>query len=213
MGGRPQHRERGIGLIEVLVAATLAILLLSLLHRFLVPVLQTNARVSVLVHLRQQATVSLEHLARDFRATSGSTISYLPRSSSAPDQPVVLALNRVESVTSSGRQLYENRVTLYVWDPVAKTLKREVWPPEPPTLAETPDGTRPITFDELELLELALTDNGTEKLLASDVEEFQPLQAWPITLPVEATLRLEKPQPGRESPAQLEIRKKLGFRN
>lgn len=208
---RVRSWRSGIGLVEVIIGASLALLLLGLLHRLLLPVLHTGARTSVRVHLRQQAEVSIRKLQQDLRLTNGSALSYLPADPAQPDQPVVLALNRVDSVSGAGRRTYQPTVVVYTWDRTNKELRRHRI--DPTRLGLAPVLSLPTLLSDDQLRQVAQGTTGPGYLLAQGVENFDPLGSWPVTLPVRATIRLEKERGGQDAPEVLELNLVLGFRN
>lgn len=203
----------GFGLVEALIAGALALLLLGLLHRFLVPVMQANARTSVKVHLRQQATVSLDKFTGDMTASSAHTVSYLAKDPDDPNSPIVVALTRLDSVTSTGTPLYQDYLTVYVWKPDKRQLIQKRCPPEPPNLKDAPSISRAVALSPEELQQLAATDNGTERILAGEVTLFDPFPDWPVSSPAKLRIRLEKDVPGRTAPEVLELERVVRFRN
>jgi prepilin-type N-terminal cleavage/methylation domain-containing protein len=137
--------DRGFSLLELMVAMVLSLVVLGLTIAFLIPTMRASARGSARVEMQQQAVVALGRIASDLERSAPAAVSLntgaysaiLPKSSptaTPPPQktPVVLAVQRLANVNSSGDQMWENQMEIYVWDPGAGN------PPEKGTVVAVP---------------------------------------------------------------------------
>lgn len=194
--------------MEMLVAAGLGLLLLSLLHRFLVPVIETSSRVSTQQQLTDQGIIALNLLSGELSESTSSSLSY---KAAAPAEPMVFALTRRDGVAASGRKLWKKEASLYLWDSDSGALRHRVWPPAPPTLTVSPRADRPTLFSPTQLVTLSAV-TARSKLLASDVKEFEPIVGWPATQTVTSRIVLDKNVAGIPN-AHCELSKVTTFKN
>lgn len=203
-------RARGLTLVEVLIASSMAVLLVWLLYQLLVPVAQAGSRTSVRVHMAQQATLAMDTIGRLLQSSGGSGISYLPASTSGG--PVVLAISPRAGLAATGRQIYSNEIEVVVWQPADGRLSIRTWPPGPPNLGLTPDSSSPTILTATQLGSFVpIADQA--KLLASNVVEFQPLSSFPPSPVSIMNIVLEKDVPGRTTPERFELNRSVYFRN
>lgn len=74
--GRPWRRDSGISLAEALVAASLALLLLSVIVKLLVPSLNASRKTTTRMDLHQKALLMNHYLEEDFKRTARSGFSF-----------------------------------------------------------------------------------------------------------------------------------------
>jgi len=118
--------------MEVLVSATLLIMLASLVTAFLVPCMKAQVRGSAQSDEQRQAATSLEAMARDLRGTTYGGVSLLNRQPPDDEQfPVVMGIVRASDVNGIGRLVWEEKVVCYVWDRPGQRLFYREWPPGP----------------------------------------------------------------------------------
>lgn len=195
-------------LLEVMVAFSLALILLTLLHRFLVPVIQVSSRVSTRTYLYDQAVHSLTVLTEDIRESTFGSVSY--RAPSEGKSPTV-ALCRRDGLTSKGYARYEREAAVFFVDRENAELRRRTWPPEPPDFSKNLDASLPLRFAPAELD--AFDDHPRAgKLMATGVKEFQPFVEWPPSQVIVCRLVLEQDVPGK-LPARFELERKTALRN
>lgn len=118
--------------MEILVSATLLIMLAGLTTAFLVPCMKAQVRGSAQSDEQRQAATSLDAMARDLRLTTYGGVSLLNRQ--PPDgepYPVVMGIVRASDVNGIGRLVWEEKVVTYIWDQTGKRLLYREWPPGP----------------------------------------------------------------------------------
>lgn len=199
------RKARGLTLVEVLVALTLGILLLALLNQLLVPVLRTNSRLSVRVHLRQQATTTLNHLSRDLRSTSGGGLSY------QPGPPLFLSVSPVSGLSSEGHPLHQSHLVLYRWSGEGGEVRRWQYDGTNPSTGLIFQPDRATLLSGVQIATLVSTE-PFGRFLAGGVTEFKAFESWPPGPLNRATITLER-KVGPNKVERLRVVEGVGFRN
>ena len=190
--------NRGMTLLEVILASVLLLLLLGCLFALVGPMLRASRLGSSMSDLRQMAALTLESIAREVDQTGAPGIRlYGP----------VLSIQQVETVSATGSSLWSREVHLYAWDATSGTLRRLSFPPMPSGVAG-PDQTRPYAWQPGDL-SAALAGRG--RLLCTDLVDFQVsgLSSQGLRPPLLVRLRLQREQ----QTFQLEQAMQPGVRN
>lgn len=182
--------RRAFTLIELVVAAALAALVLGLGSAYLVPALRATSRSAARVELEQRAVVALSRLVNDIEHTAPAGMSL--RSSA----PVCVAVNRLDEVRPNGDLIWSDAYVIYYHDSVNNLLIRRLWPPgDPaPNSAQTKRG-KPKKLSPSELADIVSRPPVDYSILARDVQSFEILQAGDDLLvkqPVQFRLTLER---------------------
>lgn len=166
--------ERGYTFVEVLIASTLMALLFGVVSMSFGPTLRATGRSLLQAELQQQVDTALRFVEADVKRTVGGGIGLLPAEADKPQQPVALGLVRLEGVASDGRQVWETRAVVYVWDRTTGRLLRRVYPPEPPHGLDVPfSAEHPVQLAKEALLPLASDLGSDVRVLASGVRRFE----------------------------------------
>ena len=112
--------------MEVLVASAVGLMLLTLVHRFLLPMSELQALGSQRADLQRMAVHTLNLLAGEVRNSSPNGISLLMRKDHA-DCPVILAFFPIAGVTADGTVTHRSEPVLYYWDRKRGHLVRQSW--------------------------------------------------------------------------------------
>ncbi|MHB2019228.1 MAG: PulJ/GspJ family protein, partial [Candidatus Xenobia bacterium] len=135
-------RRTAFTIVELLVAATLSILLLGMMFAFLIPTMRASVRGSSRVEMQQQAVVALSRMAEDLEATAAAGIAlyvdpanYNPPAvvpaqgpnwtpmlmSEAPaagGPGVIMSVVKLNNVNAQGQQVWDTSAIVYNWDKI-----------------------------------------------------------------------------------------------
>ncbi len=176
---------RAFSLPEVLVYAAMIGILSMLLGPQLVRVWRLSYRLQLRDDAHKMLNIALSRLLLDLRNTRAEGVSL--RSS-----PLILAINRIDSVQGDGLLLWQKEYHLYYLD--QDRLLRRRWPDGPPSAtSEEIDPTRPklLSPDRLLLIHDAVP-TGRVETLASRVLSFRMLpdqREGGLALPLQIELR------------------------
>ena len=110
-------RKRGVTLVEVLVGATLFLLVTALTFGYLIPATKAANRARVKSHLQQTATVVLAKLREAASRTSPAGFSW------STEPPAAVAFNPVEELQpSNGILRWSDSYEIFWWEQSAETL-------------------------------------------------------------------------------------------
>ncbi len=168
----------------------LAVIILTLLIQILIPMGQGTRRGAQQIELQQVAQVAMDRLLGDLTGTprAGITLS--------PDKRT-FSLQQVANVTSTGKQEWAEKLSVYWYDPAARQLNRREWPPAPPTLSR-PSPTDLFVLNPADLTRLATGG----RVLAGDVEAFE---LDPDAAPLRARLALKSKEETFELTRELKL--------
>lgn len=182
-------RVRAFTLLELVLAAGLAFVLLTLCVAVLVPLAKATARSADQVDLRQMAFVSLNRLSADLDRSAPEGISIL----SSPTQ-VVIAIQPLVDLTADGAQVWDAQLVTWYWKD--SQVRRRLWPPGAPDLGWVPNPARPRHVTPAELPRLMEPENS--QALAGFVDSLQVEGGMPplFVQPIKLTLKLSRPGRG-----------------
>ena len=110
-------KRRGVTLVEVMVGATLFLLVTALTFGYLIPATKAANRARVKSHLQQTATVVLAKIREAVSTTSPSGFSW------STEPPVAVAFNPVEELQpSNGLLRWSANYLVFWWEESAETL-------------------------------------------------------------------------------------------
>lgn len=197
-------RNRGFTLLEVLVAAGLGALALTLVVQLLVPIMRISSRETNRAELQQAATVVLDKLLDDL---GDSTPTSLVVVAPTPDETLLCA-HRITGVEPNGSQQWSPELVLYAWTKTSGALRRKTVPVPPGQAA-------PWRPNPAELRNFAADSNLPERRLALGVTAFS-LGTGPgpgLVLPLSLRLRLERETHGRDLPEVLDLERLIYLSN
>ncbi|MEW6284034.1 MAG: prepilin-type N-terminal cleavage/methylation domain-containing protein [Candidatus Eremiobacterota bacterium] len=154
--------RRGLTMVELLVSMAVFSLLAALLVSALVAVMRMSYRGTLRANLQGQATLAITRLVGDLQRSSPAGVSM---SSGA------VAICPMDGLTGQGTAVWGSSLAIYSRD--GRRLLRERWPPGPPDPSRQLAPSFPIHLTPQELAAFASGTNGTEVVLARDVEEFR----------------------------------------
>lgn len=199
-------------IIEVLVVASLLLLLFGLVLKVLVPAMRYSAEGNIRVELQQQGILTLNRMVSDLQLTVPQGITFKTSS------PAAMAINKMGAL-SGGYPSWQGSVILYHYDDVGGILYWEEDTITPPTSAQ------PYRLSPGELTGFISTAGGEERVLARNVTAFElsPQVAYqnpipPATQPTPAqplTIRivLQREVPHTPKKARVELVRSVYLRN
>lgn len=186
--------RRGFSLAELLVGASLALVLSVLLFQALVAAIRLTSRSSERSKAQLEATVVWNRLLRDLQASEFSQLLIVDLPT-PPGQGLLLPM--LEGITASGaREWSKNRVLLH-WDRPSKELRRRL------VVQPVVDPAAPLAG----LLALIQAPAGpTERVLSNCLKSFQAALTPARLVRLDMTFEVA---PGRE----LKLAGSIGARN
>lgn len=152
---RSAAKQRGMSLVEVMVAAFLGSLVLYVLISTLVPALKASAVGSTRVSLDQRGTLATMRLIRALKSTSrGGLMTESPSTGQT-----VLSIHPIEGIGPDSRQVWANSLVLYSWK--EGKLQESQVPLDPPVTKATT-----LPFDDL------VARPGQPRFVVDKVDEF-----------------------------------------
>ncbi len=208
--GSRMCKTRAFTLVEVLVAGLLTLILLGMIFWFLIPSLRYSSQNAMRVEGQQQALNALNKAERDLQSTAMGGVSLFPQDPGNPNDPVGVALVPLRDVDNDSRQLWQTSWTLIYWDRGTRKLMRKT------ELHSSPDPRKPQLMTLTQFRSVCATPNGTEQMLATEVTDFDVLDATPgsgIGLPLTLTVEVERKTAARPTPEKFQLERALTLRN
>ncbi len=196
--------QRGHSLVEILLVATLMLVVLTLVVQIVVPMSKGSVRASQQVGLQQLAAVAVDRLVQELQAAPRDAIVSLPPT--APTDPKVrLSIHPMGDVGPGGDQSFPNLYFFYWLDEPNRRIWRAPW-------------SRAFGFDEFPALvptstqfnaAIASPPTGA-RVAVSNVKTFEV-----TLLPFRAQLHLvlEQPAPDGRPPETFELRRDVVLPN
>lgn len=162
---------RGATLFEVLVAATLTLLLFSMIISFLIPTMRYSIKGAVTAEIQQEALRAVNRICRDLESSGTAGVSlFSPESGKGP---LYLAVIRLNDILPDGTRAWEESLTVYSWKGPGEPLIQKVWDPSfPPETGSTIDSSAPSHFSLSDLAAIAEEQSLKGKTLIRDVSYF-----------------------------------------
>lgn len=183
---------RGFSLLEIMMAASLLLLLLALVVQIIVPMGKGSVRGAQQVELQQLAAMTLQRLTRDLEMAGPGGIAC------QPGDPVVLALHRLMDVGGDGSQIYSDQVDLYWWSPRDRVLRHRAQGPVSRSRVSLPPDPA------------ALLSGPNARVIAAQVSELE-LTLRPTAVVIH--LALEAPAPDGKPPERFSLDRTVYLRN
>ncbi|MBI3928495.1 MAG: prepilin-type N-terminal cleavage/methylation domain-containing protein [Armatimonadetes bacterium] len=203
-------RGRGFTLLEVLVAATLSLLVLLVAYQLLVPSTRLAIQGASRTEVQQRCALILGRLVEDLQTSSAAGISY--QNSTGPDEPAVIAIQPLEEVTSDPRTLYSRQLRTWTWTSADRTLRCHHWSEEPPGIVLEEVFPNRLDSAALRLL-TGLPAAAQTRTVIRDVVELSlssPAGGGNIGRPLTLRLALEK---RANPPVRFELERAVVLRN
>jgi len=207
----------GFTIIEILVAALLLTLLLSLIFAFLVPTMKAAALGSARAEMQQEALRSLDAMGCDLMSSASSGISLCAPAADPEKGPLYIGILRVVNVDPQGNNIWERSLTVYCWKGAGSPLIRKVWSPaSPPSLAVILSPDTPSRFEESDLSKIADEPGLNGQVLARDVSALLVTSSGmgaSVCSPVELGITItRKAATGRSSPERFHLTRSVCLR-
>ena len=197
-------RGRAFTLLEVLLAATLSLLALTLLVQILIPLLHSFAWTSARAELLQATSLASRYLVGDVQRSPMRGL-VLP----TPAHPGLLSVHGVSDLTDTGRAVWAPQLIVYRWEPAQRSLTRKVWPPGPPNLPAL-SATTPLRPTPDQMMSILDQSNSNRKKLVNGLLTHFALIVEGAHL--QLTLETEAAVPGRP-PETYRLVQSLALRN
>ncbi|MBI3926654.1 MAG: prepilin-type N-terminal cleavage/methylation domain-containing protein [Armatimonadetes bacterium] len=192
--------RRGFTLIEVLIAATVSLLVLGATYRLFVHGARLYARGQARAELQASGLVALDRMSRELRHSAASTLTVLPSQPGAATRvDGALSFRLPADLESVVAFSPSSSYIIYFRDRYRNTLVRKTSPASAPGR---------LDVDELE--RLCGTADEAEQLVATGVEAFLLGVATPDTVSLELQLGAELDSTTR---VQETVNTSLCFRN
>ncbi len=213
-----RHSFLAYSLAEVLVAAFLSLLLLTLIAAFLVPVLRHTASSTTGVEIQQECLRALSDICYSLEMSSVRGVSFSCTRQMPETGPVYLAVIPVKDVDGQGVKLWEERIVLYVWEgPKHKLIRKEWGLSSPPALSVVPTAKTPMRISVSDMEKISAEPSLRTTVLAKDVAELriegkgtELLLASPVTV----TIRIQrKAATGKKSEEVFELSRRVPMKN
>lgn len=114
-------------MLEVIIAAALLIIVLSMAAQLFLPAVRYMTRQSGRADLERQAMVVCSRVAADAVVATSSTINF--HNSNGVDDAMVLGLEPLAGMDVQGNQSWSQQLIAYIWQPATHCLLRRVWQP------------------------------------------------------------------------------------
>ena len=182
--------RRGFSLLETVLAAALLLLLLGLLFTIVLPTYKAARRGQNQSDLCQMAALALQSILTRVEEAPATGLSLW--NDPAPGVSAALSVQPLVGQSDQGHAIWDSQVHLFVHS--GQRLHAMTYPPVAGGASDLPSTGRPFRWDPAQLGQLLTARNGTERLLASAVKDFQVSGLSPAGLrpPLEVTLRLER---------------------
>lgn len=166
-----EKRIKGATLFEVLVAAALTLLLLSMVVNFLIPTMRYSIKGAVTAEIQQEALRAVNRICRDLESSGTAGVSlFSPESGKGP---LYLAVIRLSDVLPDGTRAWEESLTVYSWKGPGEPLIQKVWDAScPPEIGATIGSAAPSRFSLSDLAAIAEEQGLEGKTLVRDVSYF-----------------------------------------
>jgi hypothetical protein len=159
---RKSHKQ-GLSIAEILIGATLALLIGGLALDFLTSLYHSATRAAVRDSLQSKASVALTRMVSEMRQTTVSALETTPAG---------LGFTRLHSITGTGQKVWEERSLFYFWDEPSFSLYKRECPPTPSTVNLPFSPSRPPHLTEQHLNSLFDPQSEQALMLTDHAKEF-----------------------------------------
>lgn len=200
--------------VEMLIACAVLTLLVVMGFNFLYPAWVLSAQGSIRADMQQQGSLALNQMARDLESSSIGGVGLLPPNGTNPTGFSVVRLLRY---APDGSKVWpdgsDGSAVLYLYFPPQRKLVRKTFPPGPPALTLPFAPSRPIRIPATDIESIANSTNGTERVLAINVEGLTVNLAPPGTSPITVTLAFSQVVPHLQKVEAFTLRRAISVRN
>ena len=198
----------GFTLVEVMVFSVVSLMFIGLLAQVFITATRRTEDSRLRVDLQQSAVWVLRQFERDIAKTSTRAVS------ATDGSHYVMAITPVAQWNGNPGVTWQEQQALYVYDKSKKTLHKEFVT----SYSEGLSYARPYLPTSLELMSVATTVSGKERILSSYVEEFAvsdrmgnktQFQSQPIKL----DMKLRRPLSTSERYAEFTVQRRYALRN
>lgn len=198
----------GFTLLEVMIFSVVSLMFIGLLAQVFITATRRTEDSRLRVDLQQSAVWVLRQFERDIAKTSTRAMSAIDGSH------YVVAMTPVAQWNGNPGVSWQEQQTLYVYDKTKKTLHKELVT----SYSEELSYTRPYIPSSGELMAVASTVSGQERILSSYIEEFgisdrmgnkTHFQSQPIKL----EMKLRRPLSTSERYAEFTVQRRYTLRN
>ena len=176
-------KRGGFSLLEMLVAAVLALLVLTILTSALIPVMRNTQRSMQRFELSQLAKSASARLLADLQSAPPAAVA-LPKGGTAADS--YLAIQSIQKVNDTGRPIYSDELMVYRIDLASKNLTKKICKPTDLSLE------RPFNYSPTQLADFHKNRPGSVRvLLNGTLREFEliaPVEGRPDLLRLRLSL-------------------------
>ncbi|GEM_PF-987103 len=208
---------RGFTIIELLVAAVLLILLLSLIFAFLTPTMKAAALGSARAEIQQEALRALDALCYDLLRSASSGISLITPATDPEKGPLYLGIIRIENVGPLGNSIWAQALIVYSWKGTGSPLIRKVWTSSSlPSLGIILSPGTPARFQQATLSQIAEEPGLKGQVLARDVSELRITSAGlgsSVSSPIDLSVTISrKAATGKIKPEIFQLGRSISLR-
>ncbi|MHB2017607.1 MAG: PilW family protein [Candidatus Xenobia bacterium] len=139
--------RRGFTLVEVLVASTLALLVMGMAFMLLVPAMHAFARGSAQSQTQSDLLIALSRLDADLESGSPEGIAFVSSGTQS-----VLAIQPMDRPAPDGTPQWQAQMIVFTWLQSRQALYRQVWTNLPNGLPLQPTSPTKLTSEQLSLL-------------------------------------------------------------
>lgn len=196
--------RRGLSLLELIFAVTLASLLLTLFFQVLIPVAKGTVSTSDRAELEALAGVTLDKLRHDFHSSAAAGVSSLELSAGPIRRS--LAVHPLVTLGTDSRQVWDNQLVVWWWNTEEGRLWRGT--------AGTVPTDRPYRVPTTEFPTLTVPTSFTRPV-AINVLDFQldGLEAGTVNSVVHVKLRLQRSSTSAKRLMTVEMESDVDFLN
>lgn len=209
--------RRGATLLELMAAASLSLLALSVLTAVIVPAFRATGQSGARIEMEQQATVLLRRISREMQRSLPEGLALQEQSSGC-----VVSIHGIVGIAGSDPPLrvFSRQLVFYAFRSSTGEVRREVWPADP-AHSDSVGGLKPLdgtvaVMPSLASLQWVLANPLSGQRLASQVKSFkvQSDAAAPgLSSPLTLSIDLERQLPGRSIPTRFSLSQALSLRN
>lgn len=166
--------RRGLSLAEVLLSATLVLLVMGLAIGFLVPLMGMQRSRAESAEVEQRGAIVTEELRRDLALTNSSGVSLVR----TPGE-LLLGIHGADNVAQDGTLVWSDRLVIYSWRSSEHLWRRGIWSDGGRSLLRAGGATR---LDESGLRRAVAESTLTRQTPGVAAVDFQQTGGFPVQL-------------------------------